>query len=59
MSIATSLRNETDAFLQQALQLANSSDIYLERQHLEDTSNDSNESDTITNEIDSFENKIN
>ena len=50
--------NEADSFLQQALQLSNLNDSYIERQNHSETILSDHGNETIINEIDSLENKI-
>ena len=50
--------HEADSFLQQALQLSNLNDSYIERQNHSETILSDNGNETIMNKIDSFENKI-
>ena len=50
--------NEADSFLQQALQLSNLNDSYIERQNHSETILSDHGNETIINKIDSLENKI-
>ena len=50
--------NEADSFLQQALQLSNLNDSYIERQNHSETILSDNGNETIMNKIDLLENKI-
>ena len=50
--------NEVDSFLQQALQVSNLNDSYIERQNYSETILSDNGNETLMNKIDSLENKI-
>ena len=50
--------NEADSFLEQALQLSNLNDSYIERQNHSGTILSDHGNETIINKIDSLENKI-
>ena len=60
ISNESSPRNEMDALLQQALQLSNLNDSYMDRQNLETVANDDNgnANDAIINKIVSLESKL-
>ena len=60
ISNESSPRNGMDALLQQALQLSNLNDSYIDRQNLETVANDDNgnANDAIINKIVSLENKL-